>query len=69
MEAYQQRVVEERDELEARMKKLGKFIRPEVGGPDPVSVNELDRLQRQEMVMKLYFHVLTERIDAFTQEV
>lgn len=64
MEEYQKRVIEERGELNEKLAKLEGFLYSE--GEDLVIPEvEIDRLRRQEMIMRLYDHVLTERIEAF----
>jgi hypothetical protein len=63
MQAYQQRVIEEKQELDAKLEKLNQFI----ASPQflVVEVDEQKRLQRQQTFMKAYSNVLSERIEAF----
>ena len=66
MEPYQQRVVDEKTELDEKLNKLRKFI----GGETFVEINlmEQHRLRQQHGFMVQYSQVLQERIDAFTQQ-
>ena len=62
LQAYQERVVVERDELEEKLSKLENFLqqpRPNVIG------EEWARLIRQRDAMQSYAIVLQERIDYF----
>ena len=64
MPEYQQRVIEEKAELDAKLEKLSAFI------GDSNRFNGLDgderfRLTRQESVMTEYSLILGERIEAF----
>ena len=63
MKPYQQRVVNERTELEEKLTKLNVFIADGVfeGLPE----EERLRLARQAVAMKDYLDVLNERIAAF----
>jgi hypothetical protein len=66
LEPHQQRVVDERADLDAKIKKLADFIRfspifKELPG------DEQGRLYRQHTAMRAYSGVLGERIEAFTQ--
>lgn len=63
MEAYQQRVIEERDQLSRRVDKLCEFF----GSPlsSGVSDEEFDRLEHQLHLMKAYLYILDERIRNF----
>jgi len=63
MEAHQIRVVEEKKELDEKLQKLGDFCNTPIfnGLPDA----EIQRLNRQYMIMELYSQVLGERIEAF----
>lgn len=62
MEAYQKRVIEEKQELDKRLKKLTKFLE------NPrfvVTSEEINRLERQRQIMLSYSQILGERILAF----
>jgi hypothetical protein len=62
---YQQRVIEERDDLDCKINSLSIFISsPEF---DETSHAEQDRLYRQLESMESYLYILNERIEAFTQ--
>jgi hypothetical protein len=63
MEAFQQRVVDEKTELDAKLAKLTPFTESKTFAslPEP----ERTRLLRQENIMKRYSEVLGERIAAF----
>lgn len=63
MQPHQQRVVDEKDELEEKLTKLNSFI----GGTiyDSLSADERNRLSRQAVIMKDYLDILNERINAF----
>ena len=64
MEAHQQRVVDEKTELDEKLDKLNSFIESNpIFGELPNA--EKDRLNRQEVYMSLYSKVLGERIEAF----
>lgn len=63
MEAYQQRVVAERDDLADKVKKLGAFIDGDVF--PTLSYAEGFRLGKQYGYMKQYLEVLNERIAHF----
>lgn len=60
---YQQRVIEERAQLDERLHKLNTFLiapnRP------PISDEEYTRLEMQASAMTLYSHILRQRIEAF----
>lgn len=64
MQPHQQRVIEEKTELDAKLTKLGQFI-----DASPVlktlDVAERNRLVRQRHYMGQYSKVLSERIEAF----
>jgi len=60
---YQQRVVEEKLDLDVRLFRLSSFLPTEPFYE--TSEAEQMRLQRQEMLMRLYSQVLGERIAAF----
>ena len=63
---HQQRVIDEKNELDIKAKALGDFI-----GLNPtfatLSNDEKDRLKRQSEIMNEYSKVLGERIAAFTK--
>lgn len=63
MEAFQQRVVDERDELKEKHTKLGEFF--DTGIFQGVPKEEQGRLRRQHGIMAEYLAVLNERIAAF----
>ena len=60
---YQNRVVEEKEQLDIRLHSLRSFI----GGDrfKSLSMDEQLRMKRQEKIMSLYVDVLDERIAAF----
>jgi hypothetical protein len=60
--AYQQRVLQEREELNERIIKLVMFIATR---SDEVPEDEQKRLDRQLWIMGQYSAVLLERIEAF----
>lgn len=64
MEAYQTRVVEEKQELDSRLEKLQLFVASTRF--DGVPNSEQERMKRQLRIMKDYSQVLSERIDAFS---
>jgi hypothetical protein len=63
MEAYQQRVVEEKRELDSKRDKLTEFLK----SPNRIKVSqdEQDRLARQLAAMEVYSGILAERIVHF----
>lgn len=61
--AYQQRVLEECEELRGRMDRLEAFILS--AAFEKVEAAEQDRMRRQFAAMATYLGVLTERINAF----
>jgi hypothetical protein len=63
MEAYQERVVEEREQLGAKIDKLGSFVSSDVF--KTVDDAEQKRLRRQLTIMQQYLQVLNERIAEF----
>jgi hypothetical protein len=65
MQAYQERVVVERNELSEKLHKLRTFIGSQVYPNLPEA--EQGRLSRQHMAMALYWGVLNERIAAFEE--
>lgn len=65
LQPHQQRVVDERQELEARLDKLKTFITTDFCMTLPFA--ERDRLFRQSKIMEQYSEVLAERIEAFTE--
>ena len=64
MQPHQQRVVDEKSELDAKREKLHAFI----GGAifSDLEEAEKERLMQQSEAMKDYSHILGERIEAFT---
>jgi hypothetical protein len=63
MEAYQQRVIDEKFDLDKKIEKLRDFITSEMFGE--LSFFEQRRLRRQAAIMGLYSDVLDERIVGF----
>jgi hypothetical protein len=64
MEPYQQRVVDEKEDLHAKCARLAAFI--EYGQAFPtLAAEEQVRLRRQLVVMREYAGILIERIAAF----
>lgn len=63
MEAYQQRVIEEKKELDIKRDKLTEFLKS--GDRSKVPQDEQDRLNRQLAHMDAYSNVLAERINHF----
>lgn len=63
MQAYQQRVVDEKRELDERGDKLDQFILSDRFGTLPAA--EQERMKRQLEIMGKYSEVLGERIAAF----
>lgn len=63
MEAYQGRVIEERKQLDERLKKLETFIAQDVF--QHIDPDEQNRLKRQLEVMTEYRNILDRRIEAF----
>lgn len=69
MEAYQERVLEEKRALDEKVLKLTTFIDgTESGKFAELSADEQDRLRRQRIAMMDYAGVLTERIAAFKDD-
>lgn len=64
MQLHQQRVVMEKDELDAKLAKLNAFFA--TGTYNALPVEEQDRLARQSVAMTDYSVILGERIAAFT---
>ena len=64
IQPHQQRVIEEKADLDAKIAKLADFI---VFSPTYKSLgsDEKDRLNRQHAAMRAYSGVLRERIEAF----
>jgi hypothetical protein len=63
MEPHQQRVVREKDELDAKIASLIAFIVSD--NFNGICESERKRMRRQEVLMELYSEVLAERIAAF----
>jgi hypothetical protein len=63
MQAHQERVVTEKDELDTKIEKLSSFISSDVYST--LTEAEQSRLGRQLGLMQQYSEVLGERIDAF----
>ena len=64
MQAFQQRVVDEKAELDEKLSKLDAFVL--TGKFDALPNAEQERMQRQQKAMGEYSAVLGERIAAFT---
>jgi hypothetical protein len=65
MKAYQQRVVDEKTELDAKLTKLKAFFTSGTGVFQKLPQAEQERMQRQAEHMSRYSDVLGERISAF----
>ena len=65
MQPYQQRVIEERQQLIERINKLRTFVSDDNGPFSKLSMHEQDLLLRQLMVMEEYEDILNERISIF----
>jgi len=63
MEPYQQRVIREKGELDAKIENLIDFIASNQF--NSLGDDERKRMRRQEVLMELYSEVLAERIAAF----
>lgn len=63
MEPHQERVIAEKAELDARLKKLRAFIASDAF--ESLPIEEAQRLARQASIMLNYSAVLGERIAAF----
>jgi hypothetical protein len=63
LQPHQQRVVDEKTELSAKLTKLEDFLGSTIYTSLPVA--EQARLTRQGLIMSLYEQVLNERISAF----
>jgi len=63
MEPHQQRVIDEKDQLDEKLAKLKIFRAGKIFSGLPIT--EQDRLTRQHNIMVLYSEVLGERIAAF----
>lgn len=66
MEEWQQRVIEELDELQLKIDKLDGFFDTEEF--EDLEAAEQVRLRMQSKIMQVYAEILEERIDAFTGE-
>ena len=64
MQPHQQRVLEERAELQDRIEALDRFITTNSAFPVPLQ-RERDLLATQLVVMRQYFDILTERMKGF----
>lgn len=62
-EPHQQRVVEEKNELDEKREKLNNFLQGDFF--KTIDENEQERLEKQADVMKMYSDVLGERIRHF----
>jgi len=70
MEEWQERVIEERQELGVKLNKLTCFL-GRLYDQLPLSVEQdkaVDLLQRQQNIMVDYHNILTERISAFREK-
>ena len=63
MQAHQQRVVQEKNDLEVKLKRLNEFLKTETFAG--LGEAEQYRLLRQSGIMADYSAVLAERIEAF----
>jgi len=63
MEDFQQRVVDEKEELDGKIERLDAFANGDVFGTLPAE--EQERMSRQLQIMRDYSSVLDERIAAF----
>ena len=63
MEPHQQRVIDERNELDDKIDKLARFMKSEMLVSLPV--DEQDRLDKQLKIMWEYSSILQERMAAF----
>lgn len=66
MQAFQQRVIDERTELDDRIERLSIFISGHLFRTLPS--DERSRLRSQHSIMLMYSNILTTRIDAFITE-
>jgi len=60
---YQQRVVDERAELDQKLEKLATFL--ESSASSNIAKDEKMRMVKQAIAMRLYSSILSERIEAF----
>lgn len=67
LQPHQQRVVNERDELQTKLKALTTFIDLNATF-NTLTKTEQDLLQKQEVIMRQYVSILTQRIDRFLPE-
>jgi hypothetical protein len=63
MEAYQERVVEEKKDLDGKIERLDTFIRSDKFGE--LLIDEQQRMRWQKTLMELYSDVLEARIENF----
>ena len=67
---YQDRVIDERDQLRRRITRLDAFIHANPGDPDrlylTLPADERERLGRQLDAMRVLESILNERVSAFT---
>lgn len=63
MQPHQQRVVDEKSELDAKITKLADFSNGSIF--ENLPLDERDRLQKQFSIMRQYSEVLGDRINAF----
>lgn len=66
LQPWQERVVEEHNDVIEKRVKLGQFITSQAQHRT-VSLDELARLERQSIAMRAYSDALGARIEAFTQ--
>jgi hypothetical protein len=66
MQPFQQRVIEERDELVIKFEKLEKFLESDTS--KAIDVDEQRRLIKQSSIMNQYIMILNDRIDNFITE-
>lgn len=66
MEPYQERVVEEKNDLDGKIARLARFLNS--GVLDTMSIEEVDILDEQLTYMQLYNGVLSKRISMFRKD-
>jgi hypothetical protein len=66
MEDYQKRVVDEKNDLDAKIQLLHNFMfTTSIGAYDKLPIDEKQRLIEQLRIMEIYSHILGERIRNF----
>ena len=66
MEAYQERVIEEKKELDSKIERLTTFIKSEKF--DKLPEDEQKRMRWQAVTMELYSAALADRVENFTHD-